>query len=267
MVYGAILMAFGDVDVKVKQIVFVFILFVNVSFLRAQTLEALREEENKIQVFFNVSAGLLISSSQTENGLISGRININNVYYKADQEGIPGFSGIFSMHGGVFGIGGSIALETGVDICLNNKNGTLITITNYPNSKPEFARSYSYSSLDIPILAAMPLKITDKFIIRPAAGLYISIPVGKAEYRQEVKVFSEPTLTESYTITSKVIAGFEADIKFMYMLGNLKRRIFLDCGYKYDFNPLHGVTNAELPSSWSIERQTLSFSLGYENIF
>ncbi|MDR1362525.1 MAG: hypothetical protein LBJ35_00540 [Spirochaetaceae bacterium] len=239
---------------RIKTGVFGLILLLSAGFLQAE-----------VRFFCGAGGGLLISSSQTDGGIIEGRMSVGNVYYAVEREGLASYSGMFSLHGGVIGLGGLISIETGVDFCIGNKNEIVINFLDYPVPNARFQTYYSYSSLDIPILVAMPLPITDKLVIRPAAGFYVSIPLGDAEYHQEAEVFSDPTLTESYRITSKALAGFEGDIKLLYLFERINGRIFLDCAFKYDLNPLHGVNNSN--THWSLERQTLSVAVGYEHIF
>ncbi|MDR2802936.1 MAG: hypothetical protein LBB22_01440 [Treponema sp.] len=214
--------------------------------------------------FWSLDAGLLISSSQTDSGIISGHLILNNgTSYKADQEGLLGYGGIFSLHSGV-GVN-NIFIETGIDFCLGNRNETVITLLDHNIENAKFQRYYAYSSLDIPILVSMPLKLSDKFTIRPAAGLYISIPLGNMEYHQEAKVFTDPTFTESYNITSVILCGFESDVKFICAIEKINGGVFFKCNFKYDLNPLHGVTDDYVPFTTS--RQALSFSIGYEGVF
>jgi hypothetical protein len=241
---------------KINVGVFGFILLLNASFLRAE-----------INVFCSAGAGILISSSQTARGTIEGSTTIDSSgnLYKYEQEDPAGYGAIFSMHVGISGLGSLISLETGLDFCLGNKKEVIINFKDYPIGKLEMKYYYLYSSLDIPILAAMPLTITDSFIIRPAAGLYVSIPFGEARYHQEAKGFNDPSITEYCEITSAAIAGFEGDIKFIYEFKRIKSRGFLGCNFKYDLNPLHGISNDN--EHWSLDRQALSFSVGYEYAF
>jgi hypothetical protein len=234
-------------DMLIKKICLITVLLLTANLLMAET-----------KFFWSLDAGLLVSSSQTDSGVISGRLSIDGYSYKADQEGLFGYGGIFAIHSGVSTING-ISLETGIDFCLGNKKETVITLMGYPH---EFQSYYLYSSLDIPLLISIPMPISDRFTIMPSTGLYISIPLGKAEYHQEAKVFNNPTKTESYEITSTLIAGFEADVKFLFMLNQIKGAMFFKCGFKYDLNPLYGTDNDH--QSWSVNRQALVFSAGYE---
>jgi hypothetical protein len=236
--------------------IFGFILLLNASFLQAE-----------IKFFCGAGAGLLISSSQTSNGIIEGStiVDSSNNPYKYEQEDPAGYGVMLSLHGGISGLGGLILLETGFDFCVGNKKEVILNVKNHPIGKLEIKYYYSYSSMDIPLLAAMPITVTDSFIIRPAAGFYVSIPLGEAEYHQETKGFTGPSITEHYRITSKALAGFEGDIKFIYAFKQTKSRVFLGCNFKYDLNPLHGVSGDN--EHWSLDRQALSFSAGYEYAF
>jgi hypothetical protein len=239
--------------VLIKKLYLITILLLTANLLMAET-----------KFFWSLDAGLLVSSSQTDSGIISGHLSTDSgSSYKADQEGLLGYGGIFSLHSGI-GVN-NIFIETGIDFCLGNRNEKIITFVDYNIENAKIQISYSYSSLDIPLLVSMPIKLSEKFTIRPAAGLYISIPIGKMEYHQEAKGFSNPTFTESYNITSVILSGFESDIKFICMIEEIKGGIFFKCNFKYDLNPLHSVTDDYTPFTTS--RQSLSFSAGYEGVF
>jgi hypothetical protein len=243
-----------DMLIKMKICVFGFALLLNAGFLCAD-----------VKFSLSASAGLLISSSQTDNGVIEKRMHVGGTSYRTKQEGFSSYSGIFSLHCGIVGLGGLVSLETGADFCLGNKIETVINFIDYPEPNAMFQYYYSYSSLDIPILAAFPLPLTDRLLITPAVGFYVSIPVGKAEYHQKAIAFNNPTLTESYKITTTAVAGFEGSVKLIYIFERIRNHLFLDCSFKYDLNPVHLTSNNY--EYWSFARQILSVSAGYEYVF
>jgi TolB-like protein len=130
----------------------------------------------------------------------------------------------------------------------------------YTEEECKINDKFTYSSLDIPILARFNFRPSSRLLISPFAGPYFSLPLG--DLKNEYEYPDDPSANDSRDdkITSILISAM-AGVDIGYNLGS--GYITLDLRYRNDFAPLRadywGERNVKL-----FARQTVNISLGYE---